>query len=1657
MFGHNGHNNDQTIRGREAAGGAGAQRGISFENNLAAYYLLLMLAQGSHEPLFGWPSDRRICLLWLQPPPFPTSDIFLSSSHVEAAYVQAKLSLQLSGAFDSDLADAVVKFTRQITERQAFVGVEDGRPWERPIDPECDRFVIAIGPTGPRKAEDLINRLCDTARRHASWDTFEETVAQGGEIADTLEIIRAHAAAGIVPDDTAEDSVNDSLLFRLLKCFRVCRHDFDVDGTDRQIALQLLRTRLLSSPDDAGIAWTALVEICGELAQDHGSINAVETRKELLSRGIKLKYAPDYRAEGESLRERTRDELDYIDDAIDCGTAGIIRIDRPVAGEIMAAASQAHVLLHGEPGVGKSWAIRQLVSTYTENPSQHPGQVLLIRAESLPVRSVRQAHEEMQLQHPLEEVLQHITIAGTNAIVFDGLDAARDENQATAIRKMIDGVVERTDWHVVVSIRTFDLEHSRHFRDLFDKVSEVDCTRIEVPRLAVAELEQSLAECPELLELYGEASAGFNELMLTPFNLALLGAIVRQRLVQGQSLQDLQRINVLVELLQEYWQERVARTELGDARARVVLDAGRQMLQTGELRVSRAGLRVSADEVEWLLSEGVFVCLNPPACDFLGFFHNIFVDFAATKWLVGQSEQTITDLLCDRQRVLFLRPAIRQLLEYTWTFARDRFWALYEAICGQGDLPAVWRILPAQVLAEQSPEREELDVMAQWVTEHGVGDWVRESLTYLFRALLASHPAPVPDRHRVWLELAYDIRSSLDGVLAGAILAYADQWTTSALQLHSSVLRLMNGIAQAAFERDGESSYVNDALRPKAAAIIARTFSGDPDTSREVLRSVVDSCHPLQCWQLADNVRSIVSADPAFAGELLARLLCHWETSQEQMAMGRSAILRLTTTLQNHWQGIWHGLREAYPELLHSSPVAATRVLLAVVQAIVDERSDRTGSDLPPAQTFDVNGQAALYRADYSSIWYDSSVAHDSREEIVEVFESWLVEVAQCRSRSGAALTDVFEVLYQGNQFALIWNVCLRAAAQAPEAIAAHVYPLVSSPVLMISLESKEYVVQALRVLYPYYTEDQRIQIELRILAFPETATDADQREMLESRRDALLRCIPDDLVATLDARNALDSQPPNGPTGGDEPTVQPGWVSSREIDDGDRWLATEGADTASPAYQCMKRYTDPVRAFVKPWHNRAPDVDSCREIFPQLIELEEALEEEERGTVHVAQHEYGRSLLAEAAEYITRNLEWANDDDVLTWAVERLMIAAEDPAPLPGQEQSDAQFDEHTHWSTRPRICAAAGLMNITARAGTLAPEVIEKLRMLSQDPLPAVRYQIAIHLVRLYTTQEALMWDLGRQFAENDASSTVIRGMLVHLIRRVVGLRPEAALRVIMATVDRADSLTKGSDVAAEGMAITAGIAVFIGNEEAQVQLDSLLTADRMDPVLVMGTITEIRGALIRDDSEPYEDAATIRRRAIDWYSAVARRALQELNEWQEQCPDSRNAPEREIERARALLGLIDAVASQVYFAADLMQGQSQAEQSTVTDAQRLRLLDETQELLQLLASARHPSIIYHLIELLDGVVHLAPGKIIPLLEEVCGGRGEVQLLHMEDSVVRRVVNIIEVVMADHRDMIVEDEQVSASVIGILDAFVSVGWPEAQQLLLRLEQLVR
>jgi len=61
------------------------------------------------------------------------------------------------------------------------------------MDPECDRFVIAIGPTGQRGAEDLINRLCDTARRHARWDTFRETVAQGGEIAETLEIIRAHA------------------------------------------------------------------------------------------------------------------------------------------------------------------------------------------------------------------------------------------------------------------------------------------------------------------------------------------------------------------------------------------------------------------------------------------------------------------------------------------------------------------------------------------------------------------------------------------------------------------------------------------------------------------------------------------------------------------------------------------------------------------------------------------------------------------------------------------------------------------------------------------------------------------------------------------------------------------------------------------------------------------------------------------------------------------------------------------------------------------------------------------------------------------------------------------------------------------------------------------------------------------------------------------------------------------------------------------------------------------------------------------------------------------------------------------------------------------------------------------------------------------------
>jgi hypothetical protein len=296
----------------------------------------------------------------------------------------------------------------------------------------------------------------------------------------------------------------------------------------------------------------------------------------------------------------------------------------------------------------------------------------------------------------------------------------------------------------------------------------------------------------------------------------------------------------------------------------------------------------------------------------------------------------------------------------------------------------------------------------------------------------------------------------------------------------------------------------------------------------------------------------------------------------------------------------------------------------------------------------------------------------------------------------------------------------------------------------------------------------------------------------------------------------------------------------------------------------------------------------------------------------------------------------------------------------------------------------------------------------------------------------------------------------MFNHAIARLALYHPKEALDLALTALDRSRCFASPGSLEKELWQIISRIAIGFGDERAQKRLDDLLASGVKDGRLLTATLIATRPGLAYDSEDEAEKGHALRARAVEWYRRVAEAALNEFEQLNARYPDASQAPREARDHATELLKVFDAIATDLYFAADVREHRDDDKQP-LADAQRKRLLRETTELIERLATVRHPHVVHHLVELLHGVAHLSPKRSTQLLEAVCGGRGQVELVHLERLIVRRIVDVVQMLLADHRDQLTSDPEMQASVVAILDGFVAVGWPDAQKLIFRLEEVSR
>jgi len=220
--------------------------------------------------------------------------------------------------------------------------------------------------------------------------------------------------------------------------------------------------------------------------------------------------------------------VDYA--RINAGTTDVV-IHRTVTQDARTAARDGRLLIVGDPGAGKSGALHELAA----NARVDRADVLLLAVDQLDATSLGALRNELGLDHELVTILDHWPGIEPAYLIIDALDAARTDGAVRALAALMDQVIKHNNrWHVIASVRKFDLRHNPKLQTLFRGTPptphvdhEFSTTRhVNIPVLTDEELAQVNDQAPDLGAVITVAPAPLRALLRLPFNLRLPAELV---------------------------------------------------------------------------------------------------------------------------------------------------------------------------------------------------------------------------------------------------------------------------------------------------------------------------------------------------------------------------------------------------------------------------------------------------------------------------------------------------------------------------------------------------------------------------------------------------------------------------------------------------------------------------------------------------------------------------------------------------------------------------------------------------------------------------------------------------------------------------------------------------------------------------------------------------------------------------------------------------------------------------------------------------------------------------------------------------------------------------------------------------------------------------
>lgn len=1611
-------------------GGAATSAGIRFEQQLGAFFGSFLL---SGSPLDDRLNLKNSSLVWLRfETEAPVDDILIATDNDGYIAVQAKTTVSLSKNLESPFGKVIAQFVRH------WLACRDGdgsHEWNRPLDSTQDRLVLAVSTQAPKTIRlDLPSAL---RRRSVPGGNFVLTEAQKRALQAFDECV-AKAWESITNEE-----LDPALLGQLSQLITV--FTFDPSSSDRALMITTL-TAVLPEHVNAETTLNALEISSGQMMAERGGTNVADLRRLLTTKGIRLDVQPRYKQDIVTLREHTKSVAAALQsyEEIEVENGESVSVDRECQDAVGKAAIENSLLVIGEPGSGKSGVL----NTLARNLLSQSSDVLLLAVDWHSVESLEGLAAELKLSHGLLEVLDAWDGAGHGWLIIDALDATRGGQSEGVFRTLIEQVMKRCErWHVVASIRTFDLRMGQRFRSLFEGSPATtdfadsafsNVYHIRVPPWSELELQQLLDQAPKLSEALAAAPPRLQELATIPFNTRLLCELISS----GFNIVDLRQVSSQVELLRLYWKHRI---EPYGTPAQVCLrHVVSAMVEAHLLRVPKHEVALQDPAmIDKLSHEGVLIAGENDRQ--IQFRHHILFDFSAAQVLLDPNEIISGTQRFPKEQThgLMLVPALTFLLQEIWSSQSNRaqFWSAVEHILADKNGDPVIRSATSRISAEYPLEATDVAWIAQRVSE-GASKSIR-ALSSISGALALRMEDYPESPTEPWVKL-----------LARLELNNADVATTVRFLLFQLIekttdasLRRDLGTAACALLEYGYGLEEPGMIVSAAIGFVADTYETDAEASGDLLSKVFDDQRFRKYgWQevpaVCCKIEAIATADPVFGKEIYQKTYALEVTEEQVTQMGSSQILALTSTARQDYEMARYMLSEFVSTFLERNSELAIDAIVTVVEGYIT----RAHPIQPQYNDYNlvVENRQVRLREDRSHVWAhdpDNEYGYDANVLILKLFE-------YLQSSEEESTIQLANLLIDEASFAVFWSRLFAAAARRDDVMVALLIPFALTEQFLMMPDTRKDAIDVVAKGYGQISSEKRERFESQTFAF-DFSSFAYAEEARENFLYTLFSTIGHDALVTSAAKDLLAENSDQGEVQNERPFV----VRSLQTAGVETYRWIRDFDREHPSNANLMAAIDLVKeTFALESRAEVSQELTLEEANVMLNKVKESLDGE---GVNLQLKMYGESVIGEACcRILDQKFFKSESDDRLTKDFLQLLeVAARSVSPEVDDDTEDT-FEEHRSWSSpAARVEGAQATLDFVMQRPDLLPQLSGQIDALLIDPHPAVRLQAMLHLIRIWDLDREGFWKLLNARFSEETNLGVLKSFIERILHRILYVEPELVEQLIFTLLER----FAGNDKRQAGLRqVLAGELVTLWVEYERERAFSVIRTWIAGPTHyhreLIDILATMRGAYtvgLRDQVKPGDDAR--RHRAFELTAAIVDTANRGLAAYY----SGNSHRDVEADEAKKLAQLLDAACRELYFAVGANDSTKKSTLSKKEDELRT-FFAEAAPILEQIGDCATPHTVHFLLQLLEFLMPLDPARAFDLIAHALRNGGSHTGYEFESLGMDLMVRLVGVFLADYKEIFESDDR-RIALIDCLEIFMNAGWPSAQRLLYRLPELIQ